>query len=176
MGSVTWRMSDVVDGPPEAVWAWLTDFTKDDHATEAFRRGAGIQKDRSASSRTILSRDGDVLRIEDRDGRSTYVQTVTLHPEARRVHIAGAMGYDATWSATPEARGTRLAVQGRMGRGVLGAILSLFAGPIRRSMERDFRGHLEDLRETLRAAEAGRPARAGGEASRTEAMHGHSPP
>lgn len=150
MGSVTWRVTDVVDGPPEAVWAWMTEFSPDDHASEAFRRGAGVEKTR-ASSRTILSREGNVLRIEDRDGASKYVQTVTLHPERRAVHIAGQMDYDATWTATPEISGTRLTVEGQMGKGLVGSLMRLFQTRMRKSMERDFRGHVEDLRETLKS-------------------------
>lgn len=148
MGSVSWRVSDLVDGPPDAVWAWMTDFSQDDHSTEAYRRGAGVKKARAAS-RTILSREGNVLRIEDRDGASKYVQTVTLHPERRAVHIAGQMGYDATWTATPEGHRTRLTVEGRMGKGLVGSLMRLFQVQLQRGMERDFRGHVEDLRESL---------------------------
>ena len=154
MGSVTWRVTDLVAASPDAVWAWMIDFSADDHASEAFRRGAGVKGTPRDSLRTILSREGNVLEIEDRDGRSTYKQTVTLHPKARRVHIAGQMGYDATWSATPEAGGTRVTVEGRMGRGVMGSLMTLFGSALRKSMERDFRGHLEDLRETLGLARA----------------------
>lgn len=148
MGSVSWRVSELIEGSPDAVWAWMTDFSQDDHATEAYRRGAGVKKPR-ASSRTILSREGNVLRIEDRDGASKYVQTVTLHPERRAVHIAGQMGYDATWTATPEGQATRLTVQGRMGSGLVGSLMRLFRVQLQRGMEKDFRGHVEDLRETL---------------------------
>lgn len=149
MGSVTWRASGTVRADPDAVYAWMTDFTADDHGSEAYLRGSGQKKPKKPGVRTILSREGNVLRIEDNWGGSTYRQTITLDPATRSYRIESGMGYHATWRAVPEGGGTRVEVEGRMGRGIVGALMGLFAKPIRRGMEDDFRGHLEELRETL---------------------------
>lgn len=157
MGSVTWKEETTIAAAPDAVFAWMSDFTEDDHNTEAFRRGAGVDptKKRKPSRRTILSREGNVLRIRDEWGGSKYEQTVTLDPTARTVLIQGGMGYESTWRASPEGAGTRLSVEGRMGRGIVGTMMRLFEGGMRKSMAEDFRGHVEDLRDTLRAGGKG---------------------
>lgn len=150
MGEVTWAFEGHVEASPDAVYAWLTDFSGDDHASEAYRRGAGVaNKKHKPSSRTVLSREGNVLRIEDRSGRSKYTSTVTLDPAARAIRIQGGFGYDSTWSASPEGSGTKLAVRGQAGHGLVGSLMRLFAGPMRRSMGCDFNGHLEDARASL---------------------------
>lgn len=154
MGSAQWSCETLVDADPDVVYAWLTDFGKDDHNSEAYKRGAGVdpRKKTKPSSRVILSRKDNVLEIEDTWDGSTWRQTVTLDPAARTVRITGGFGYDSTWSATPEGNGTRLEVRGQMGKGVVGSILKLFEGKTQKSMQNDFNGHVEDLKETLRAA------------------------
>lgn len=149
MGSVTWRCSDTIAASPDVVYTWLIDFTADDHNSEAYRRGAGVppEKKRKPAKRTILSREGNVLRIQDEWGREKFVQTVTLDPAARSVRIEGGFGYLATWRADPDGAGTRVSVEGRMGKGLVGSIMRLFEGRMRKGMETDFRGHLEELRE-----------------------------
>lgn len=165
MGSVAWRLSGVVAAGPDEVYAWMTDFREDDHERPAFRRGSGAKPGGRPSSRKVLSRDGDVLRIEDSWGRNRFVATVTLDPKARAVRIEGKMGYESTWRAEPDGAGTRVEVEGRMGRGVVGSLMAVFASGIRREMEQDFRGHLEDLRESV-----------GGEGPYARTRHGPSPP
>lgn len=155
MGAVTWHASAIVHASPDDVWAWMTDFTSDDHNGEAYLRGAGQKRPKKPAMRTIVSREGNVLRIEDRWNGSTYRQTVTLDPSTRSYRIEASMGYDATWRAVAEGGATRYEVDGRMGRGALGSLMALFRGPIRRSMEADFRGHAEELREAMAAARKG---------------------
>lgn len=152
MGSVTWRLSGIVAASPDAVWAWLTDFTEDDHNSAAYRRGAGETKpQKKPSRREVVSREGNVIRLRDTWNGSTWEQTVTLDPASRSVRIQGGFGYDATWAATPEGNATRVSVEGRMGKGIVGSIMKLFQGSTQKSMEKDFRGHMEDLRESLKA-------------------------
>ncbi|HET6403138.1 MAG TPA: SRPBCC family protein [Candidatus Thermoplasmatota archaeon] len=154
MGSLTWRCEGTVDAQPDDVYAWLTDFSADDHSSEAYRRGAGIdaRKRTKPSSRKVLSREGDVLRIEDTWNGQTWTQTVTLDAAARAIRIEGGMGYAATWRAEPHGSGTRISVEGQMGRGLVGSVMRLFEKRTRRSMQQDFDGHMEALRESLRDA------------------------
>lgn len=153
MGSATWRATGLVEGSPDEVYAWMTDFTSDDHNSEAFKRGAGVKpgKKQKPSMRIVESRDANVLRIKDEWGGSAYTSTVTLDPVQRTVRIQGGMRYDSTWRATAEGPSTRVTVEGSMGKGILGSIMALFERKIQKSMERDFHGHMEDLRETLQA-------------------------
>src|SRR5688500_10820524 len=120
MGSATWRATGTVEADPDRVYAWLTDFTDDDHNSPAYTRGAGIPPDKKTkpSKREVLSREGNVLEIRDEWGGSKFTATVTLDPKARTVRIQGGMGYDSVWRATPEGSGTRVTVEGRMGRGL----------------------------------------------------------
>lgn len=154
MGSAQWACETHLDADPDAVYAWMTDFTRDDHNSEAYKRGAGVDPGKKAkpSHREIVSREGNALRIKDTWEGQTWEQTVALDPAARTVRITGGFGYDSTWRATPEGGGTRLAVRGQMGRGVVGSILKLFERKTQKSMQADFNGHVEDLRESLRAA------------------------
>jgi len=151
MGRVTWRFSDTVRARPDDVYAWMADFAADDHATEAFKRGAAYpEKKWKPSKRTVVSREGNVLRIKDEWGRGGFETTATLDAATRSVRIVGGLGYEATWRATPEGDGTRIEVDGKMGRGLLGSLMKLVAGrSTREGMEKDFRGHVEDLRESL---------------------------
>ena len=153
MGSVSWRVSAVVAAPPDAVYAWMTDFTTDDHNSEAYRRGAGETKPaKKPSRREILSREGNVLRIKDTWNGQTWEQTITLDPARRSVRIQGGFGYDSLWTATPEATATRVTVEGKMGKGLVGSVMRVFfQGSTQKSMGKDFRGHVEDLRESLQA-------------------------
>lgn len=153
MGSAQWKVEEHIEAAPDVVYAWMTDFRPDDHDSEAYKRGAGIDptKKQKPSTRTILSREGDTVRIRDEWGGSTYEQTLTLDRVARTVRIQGGMGYEALWRAAPEGSGTRLSVHGRMGRGILGSLMKLFEGNMQKSMESDFRGHAEELRESLKA-------------------------
>ncbi|HVM44754.1 MAG TPA: SRPBCC family protein [Candidatus Thermoplasmatota archaeon] len=151
MGSATWRCEAYVDVPPDDVYAWLTDFSTDDHASDAYKRGAGIdpRKRTKPSSRRVLSREGDVWRIEDTWGGSKFTSTATGDLAARTIRIQGGFGYEATWRATPQGAGTRLSVEGRMGKGLIGSVLKLFEARTQKSMQSDFNGHVEDLKESL---------------------------
>jgi hypothetical protein len=151
MGSATWRCEARLDAAPDAVYAWMSDLTADDHNSAAYKRGAGVDpaKKQKPATREVLSREGNVLRVRDTWNGSTWEQTVTLDPTARTVRIQGGMGYDATWRAAPAGAGTRLSVEGQMGRGLVGSLMKLFQGRMQREMQADFNGHVEDLRESL---------------------------
>lgn len=157
MGSVTWKGEAFIEASPDVVYAWMTDLTRDDHNSDAYRRGAGIDPSKPAKPavRTVLSRDGNIVKIRDEWNGSTYEQTLTLDPALRTVRIEGTMGYQALWRAAPEGDGTRLSVEGSLGRGLLGSFMRLFEGKMRRQMDQDLRGHVEDLRETLKTQNAG---------------------
>ena len=157
MGHVRWYCSGIVAAPADVVYAWLTDFTEDDHNSEAYRRGAGVKpkkgKPAAPAKRTVLSRDGNVLRIRDRWDGNDWTQTVTLDPSTHSYRVEGGFGYEAEWRAIPEGNATRVEFAGQLGKGIVGSLMRLFSGRMQKSMESDFQGHLEDLRETLRAAE-----------------------
>ena len=42
MGSLEWRCEAHVDAAPDIVYAWMSDFTKDDHNSDAYKRGTKI--------------------------------------------------------------------------------------------------------------------------------------
>lgn len=151
MAPVTWRHEGRVAAPPDAVYAWMTDFQADDHARPAFRQGAGVPPDDlTPSNRTVISRTGDTTVLEDRWGRRKFRLAVTLDRPRREVKLAGQFGYGSVWRATPDGDGTLLACEGRMApRGLTRLLLFFFAGGLLREMATDFQGHLEDARHTL---------------------------
>lgn len=136
---------------PAVVFAWLTDYREDDHARPAFFRGAGTPpKKQRPSRRRVVSRAGNTLEIEDAWGRKRFRAKVTLTPARYELRIQGDFGYDATWTARPSGGGTRLEVRGTVAPGGLaGALMGLARRSFLREMEADFRGHVEDLRESV---------------------------
>jgi hypothetical protein len=147
-----WLFSAHVAAPPDEVFRWMSDFREDDHSRPAYLRGAGVDpsKARVSSKRTVLSREGNVIRLLDEwDGRS-FKATVTLAPERREVVIEGGFGYRATWRAAPEGEGSRVECAGEFGaKGIMRLVAPLFARSFEREMRKDFDGHVADLRETL---------------------------
>lgn len=169
MAPIGWKLSAHVDASPEDVLAWLCDYREDDHDRPAFHRGAGTPAGkRGGSKRTIVARDGDTVDLEDVWGRRRFRSKVTVDRQRIQLRIAGDFGYQATWTATAEGGGTRLAVEGSVAAsGVAGAFLRLAKGSFIRQMEADFAGHVEDLRDSLRADRPPAPDErpAGGEPS-----------
>lgn len=149
--SLTWRHEARIDAPADAVYAWMTDFREDDHAREAFVRGAGREAGaKDASRREVVSRQADRVQVRDTWKGRVFEMEARLDPQAREVHLTGAYGYRATWRALPEAGGTRLVVEGAIeARGVAGLFANLFGKRMLRDMEADFRGHVADAREML---------------------------
>lgn len=149
----SWSFHAHVPAPPDAVYAWMSDFREDDHARPAFRRGAGVKDgDRRVSHRKILSREGNVVTVEDAWGRDRFTLKATLDPAAREVRLEGQYGYHGTWRAAPEGEGTRLTSEGRLEpRGVMRLLAPLFAKAFMRQMRADFEGHVADATETLAA-------------------------
>lgn len=145
-----WSFQAYVDARPEDVFAWLSDFTEDDHARPAFRRGAGVDpKDTRISKRTV-TRDGARLIVKDTWGRESFELVATLHPDAREVHLEGQYGYRGIWRAVPEGKGTRVESIGRLEpKGIMRILSPLFARAFMKQMQADFDGHVEDAREAL---------------------------
>lgn len=165
MGSARWHCSGIVAAPADVVYSWLTDFSPDDHNSEAYKRGAGVRpkkgrkgkvpREPEPAVRTILAREGNVLKIRDQWDGNDWTQTVTLDPATRSYRVDGKFGYEAHWRAISEGNATRVEFEGKLGRGVLGTMMRLFEHKMQQSMENDFRGHMEDLRETLRGSGQG---------------------
>lgn len=144
-----WRFEDTIDATPDAVYAWMCDFQPNDHSREAYLRGAKARP--QASLRTVVSREGNHVKLHDAWGKEAIDLDVRLAPPEREVRVTGPWGYRATWRALPGPAGTRLVVEGELApSGIMRLFAPLFAGRMRRQMEEDFRGHLEDARETLR--------------------------
>jgi Polyketide cyclase / dehydrase and lipid transport len=145
-----WRHEARLAASPDAVYAWMSDFREDDHAREAFLRGAGQKPGGAASRRTVVSRDGNRVKLRDAWGRRTFEMDVELAPQAREVRLTGEYGYRATWRAEPDGAGTRVVSEGAFEpAGLMRLVAPLFARGFARQMEQDFRGHVEDLRSEL---------------------------
>lgn len=147
MAKATWRHETFVPVDADRAYAWMIDFREDDHARPAFKRGAGVKPgDKSTSKRVILSREGDVVKLKDTWAGNTFELTVTLDRPARALTIDGKWGYRARWSVEPAVGGARLRVEGEMAPGgLMGLLVPLFAGGMRKDMEKDFRGHVADM-------------------------------
>lgn len=147
-----WSFAARVEAPPDDVYAWMSDFREDDHARPAFKRGAGMRPgDKRESRRAVVSREGNVVVVEDSWGRERYRLTVTLDPAAREVRLAGMYGYAGVWRAAPAGTGTRVESEGRIApTGLARLFAPLFARTFMKQMEADFRGHVADLAEELK--------------------------
>lgn len=146
-----WSFEAVVAAPPDAVYAWMSDFTEDDHARPAFKRGAGVKPgDKRESRRHVVSRDGNRLRVEDSWGRERFGMDVELAPGAREVRLSGQYGYRGVWRALPHGGATRVVSEGSLEpTGFARFFAPLFAGMLMKQMRADFDGHIEDMRESL---------------------------
>lgn len=149
----SWSFQAHVPAPPDAVYAWMSDFREDDHARPAFRRGAGVKEgDRKVSHRKVLSREGNVVTLEDSWGRERFPMKARLDPARREVRLEGQYGYHGTWRAEPDGSGTRLVSEGRLEpKGVMRLLAPLFAKAFLKQMQADFNGHVEDAKEELAA-------------------------
>ncbi|MEA3198833.1 MAG: hypothetical protein QOE90_261 [Thermoplasmata archaeon] len=146
-----WRHEARIDAPADAVYAWMSDHREDDHAREAFLRGAGRGPEGARSRREVVSRDGDVVKLRDVWGKRVFEMEARLDAKAREVRLTGAYGYRATWRAIPDGAGTRLVVEGAIeARGIAGLFAKLFGKRMLRDMQADFNGHVADARETLK--------------------------
>lgn len=146
--SVSWSFSAHVPAPPDAVFAWVSDFREDDHARPAFLRGAGMKA--PAGRRRIVAREGNVVTLEDGMGRRAFRTRATVDAAAREVRVEGAHGYRATWRAAPEGDGTRLTCEGALAPdGLLRLFVPLFAKGMLRQVRADFDGHVADAVESL---------------------------
>jgi hypothetical protein len=147
----SWSFEATVDAPPDAVFAWMTDYREDDHANADFRRGAGVPADdRAHSHRVVERKDARHLVVRDEWGKERFELHVELAPEAREVRLAGAFGYRAVWRAEPLGAGTRVSVRGELApTGVARLFAGLFASRMEKQMRDDFHGHLADLRASL---------------------------
>ncbi len=152
MASVTWRFERTVEAPPDAVFDWLADLRADDHTSEAFLKGSGFTPKQAARARReILARNGDILDLEDTWARNKLRSTVTIERAERVVRIEGEGGYRGRWSAEPTEGGTRVVSQGEMvpTNRFYKLLLPLFKGKLLAQMEKDFDGHLEEIRVDL---------------------------
>lgn len=154
MAPVTWSRSALVPASPDVVFRWMSDFRDDDHARPAFKRGAGVKEDgKPGSKRTVLSRDGNVVRLRDEWGRRRFDLTVTLDERSRSVTIDGEHGYRSVWRAVAEGAGTRVNASTTLApRGLFGLVAPLFAGSFRKGLDQDFAGHIADLEESTKGA------------------------
>jgi hypothetical protein len=147
-----WSFEAHVPAPPDAVFAWMSDYAPDDHANERFQRGAGVKADdRTHNHRVVARKDARHLVVRDEWGRRRFELQVELAPEAREIRLAGQMGYRGVWRAAPDgAGGTRVTSEGALEpRGALRLFAPLFAGAFVRQMKQDFDGHVADMRESL---------------------------
>lgn len=154
------RVAGHVAAPPEAVWAWWTDYREEDHASEAFRPFRW-------GRRQILARDdeGRVTRFRD-EGRAlgydtTYESRLTYFaPRAINEESTGRIGpFWAEYAFEPHRGGTRVAWT------IRGEVIPLWArtyallpGFVRAVAWLDLEGHLRDCRRDLAAAPSRGPA------------------
>src|SRR5882672_10731032 len=147
-----WSFEAHVDAPADAVYAWMTDYSEDDHANDRFRKGAGVEaEDRTHNHRVVERKDERHLVVRDEWGRRRFEMQVELGPDAREVRVTGGFGYRATWKAAPDGGGgTRVTSEGGLApSGVMRIIAPLFAKSMAKQMEDDFNGHVNDMREAL---------------------------
>ena len=146
----SWRYEARIEAPPDAVYAWMSDFREDDHARPAFLEGSGAKPDGRVSRREVLSRSGNRVELRDTWGKETFPMTVELVPEKRELRLTGQYGYRGAWRAEPDGAGTRVVSEGALEpSGVMRLFAPLFAGMMRKQMGADFRGHVADMRSEL---------------------------
>ncbi|MBI4416603.1 MAG: hypothetical protein HY557_06450, partial [Euryarchaeota archaeon] len=130
--------------PRHETFAWMTDFTGDDHRGRRWGRGA---------ARKILSRTERLIELEDEwRGRTLYV-TVHLDPP-NAWHIRGrtrGARYETTHALEDLPSGgcsilTKYKIEGH---GIVKLLLPLFARNLRKTIVEDMRLHVEDMEEQL---------------------------
>jgi hypothetical protein len=152
MADLKWSKSAQVPFPPDAVFAWMTDFQEDDHGRPAFVKGSGAPKKytKKPSHRQVLERSGNSVHILDKWGGRTYDMRLELKPLDRSVEMKGPWNWHAVWKAAPHEGGTKVeaSVDMRVG-GFAGLLMSLFKKSFYRDLEYDFNGHISDLQDGL---------------------------
>lgn len=155
MAPIAWAKSAHVDASPDAVFEWMTDFQVDDHGRPAFVKGSGADKTytRRPSKRTILSRDGNKVKILDEWGGRHFEMDLELLPLDRTVKMLGPFGYEAVWTAVPDGAGTKVDARVVLNvKGLMGFIMGFFKKRFRRELDQDFAGHIADLKDSLHIA------------------------
>lgn len=154
----SWSQEARVPIPPDRVLAWLTDFTADDHTSDAFVRGSGLPKGYGgASTRRVVRREGNVWIVHDDWGRRSIDSRVEVDPVARTVTYTQPQNpaYRNVWRVLPDGDGSRVVTDVRMeARGIWHVIGPFFEGKMRKLSDADFRGHIEDLKESFARASA----------------------
>lgn len=147
-----WSFSARVDASPDAVYAWMSDYSEDDHANPRFKAGAGVKPDDRTHNHRVVRRTSERhLTVEDQWGRQRFVVEVELVPERREVRISGQYGYRGVWRAEPDGAGTRVVSEGRLEpTGFARLFAPLFAGMFMKQMRGDFEGHVADMRASLK--------------------------
>lgn len=152
MAKMQWSQSSRVKASPDTVFAWMTDFQEDDHGRPAFVKGSGAPKKytKKPSKRTIVSRDGNKVRIHDEWGRRKFDLDLELIPLDRTVDIKGPMGYHAVFKAVPDEGGTKVEASVAFEvKGFWGLLFGLFKKKFYRELNQDFAGHVADLENDL---------------------------
>ncbi|MCA1813732.1 MAG: SRPBCC family protein [Halobacteriales archaeon] len=145
-----WSFEAEVAASPDDAYAWMTDYTADDHGSPAFLKGSGMKPSGKASVRRIKARAGNRLDIEDAWGRQRFETTVTLVPGSREVRIEGQWGYRSTWRALPAKGGSRIVCEARLEpSGAARLLAPLFARMLMGQMRADFQGHVAEMRHDL---------------------------
>ncbi len=151
MAPLDWSKSTHVNIPPDVVFSWMTDFQEDDHGRTAFVKGTGAPKIylKKPSKRTVVSREGNNVKIHDQWGGRKFDMQLELVPLDRTVKMQGPMGYSATWKAVPDQGGTKVEAQISLHmKGFRGLLAPLFRKKFYRDLEYDFNGHISDLQDT----------------------------
>lgn len=148
--ALEWRHAAHVAADPDAVYGWLTDYTEDDHASDAFRAAADAKG--KPAKRAIVSRNAREVVLEDQWGGKRARTTARLEPASRTVRVTGDFGgYESVWRAVPERGGTRVEMEGRMApTGLFKLLMPLFAKSALSETEKDFRGHIAALEADLK--------------------------
>ena len=150
MKPLAWSQSARIAAPPVAVFAWLRDLREDDHSRPAFLRGAGLKE--GAHARREVRWEGDEARVRDSWGARSFELRVRVDEARRELRLRSEHGYESVWRAEPADGGTLLVVEGRLApRGLAALFVPLFARRFRDQLDRDFRGHVADARESLEA-------------------------
>jgi hypothetical protein len=148
MAPLTWSKSQHVNATPDRVYEWMTDFQEDDHGRPAFIKGSGATKTytKKPSKRTIVSREGNNVKIKDEWGGRTFEMDLELMALDRTVKMTGPYGYEAVWKAVPDEGGTKVeAAISLSPKGFFRFIMGFFKKRFFRELEQDFQGHIADM-------------------------------
>ncbi len=144
------RLERLVPFPRDAVYAWWTDFQRDDHT------GRGSP---AASVRDLLRKEGNEVWLRDRASRPgpvTLTEHVVLDPPLGYAVEARYPGADVryTYRFEPTPEGTCIRLEAEVRPRHLGhLLLPLLRGWAQRYSERDTDYHLRRMTEDLMARE-----------------------